>query len=122
LQESQKTSVQPTVSSADLQKPEETIPTPISQPAPKAQIDSTPTITPTASVQNTSGVQPGKAKISSTTPVKVRAQMSQLSKVIEEVQPGTEVTVLENLGNWYQIQTAQNTGFVPAGTLTSGGK
>jgi N-acetylmuramoyl-L-alanine amidase len=101
----------------------EAIPSKTSQPVSKVQSESIP---PTASkpletLQNKSIIPPGKAKISSSTPVKLRAQMSQLSKVIEELPPGTEVTVLENQGNWYKIQTTQNIGYVPAGALTTGG-
>jgi Bacterial SH3 domain. len=65
--------------------------------------------------------QPGKGRITSATPVKLRTQPSTISKVIEEVSPGTEVTVIEKQGNWCKIKTQQSTGWVPAGALTIGG-
>ncbi len=119
--EAPKISGQPGVES-DAQKSDESPSLPTTQPEPANQPEPKIVATPHVPEQKTSDISPGKAKISSSTPVKVRAQMSQLSKVVEELSPGAEVTVLENLGSWYKIQTSQNTGFIPAGTLIPGGK
>lgn|GEM_PF-6266832 len=69
----------------------------------------TPTVTPTS----TPTPIPWKSKITGVAPSKVRSQPSQLARVLEEVPVGTDVLVLDVLGDWARIQTAQNTGFVP---------
>ena len=63
-----------------------------------------------------------KARISSTTLVKLRSHPSQFGKVIEELSPGTEVTVLENQGNWCKIKAANDIGFVTSDSLLLSGK
>ncbi len=69
----------------------------------------TPTVTPTS----TPTPIPWKSKITGVAPSKVRSQPSQLARVLEEIPVGTDVLVLDVLGDWARIQTSQNTGFVP---------
>jgi hypothetical protein len=100
----------------------ETIAKPLDQSTPKTESLDTQAKSSIQTSQEKVPVPAGKARISALSSAKLRSHPNQFGKVIEELSPGTEVTVLENQGNWCKIKTAHNIGFVASDNLSSGGK
>lgn len=87
--------------------------------APPTELPSaTPTVTPTS----TPTPIPWKSKIIGVAPSTMRSQPSQLARDLEKIPVGSEVLVLDVLGDWVRIQTSQNTGFIPTSQIAPKGK